>query len=127
MYIKLATKLAKKHNSNNLNVLQYNGSDFPCIPKVDVIFEKGVFERLNKVMVKAYIEKLKEYLSEDGIIIIYFLMEKATNTVFTKRFGDSAYVFWNRKEIEKLLKSNGLKIKELINGEYADYYVCEQL
>ena len=126
-YIRLANKLAKKYNYDNIHFVPYNGSDFPDIPKVDVIFEKGVFERLNDEMVKIYIKKLKEYLNENGIIIIYFLMEKAMNTEFTKRLGNMAYFFWNHNKIENVLKSNNLATKEVINGQYADYYVCEKI
>ena len=103
LYIHIAKKLAKKYNFYNLYFLQYNGIEFPDIPKIDVIFEKGVFERLNKTMVATYVKRLSEYLNKNGIIILYFLMERVKGTEFTKRLGDSAYVFWNHDEIESLL------------------------
>lgn len=108
LYISLAKKLAKKYNFNNLYFLQYNGIEFPDIPKIDVIFEKGVFERLNKTMVATYIKRLSEYLNKKGIIILYFLMERVRGTEFTKKLGDSAYVFWKHDEIESLLGNNGI-------------------
>lgn len=50
-YIRLAMKLAKKYNFNNLHFIKYDGINFPDIPKADLIFEKGVFERLDKTIV----------------------------------------------------------------------------
>jgi hypothetical protein len=44
-------KLAKKYNFNNLHFIKYDGINFPDIPKADLIFEKGVFERLDKTIV----------------------------------------------------------------------------
>ena len=53
-------------------------------------------------------------------------MEKAHGTVFTKRLGDSAYVFWGHNEIQKMLNDTGMRIREIIGGEHADYYLCER-
>ena len=124
-YVRIAEKLAKEYNFNNLHFLRYNGSNFPDIPKVDLIFEKGVFERLNKKLVGSYVENLKGYLDKKGVVILYFLMEKARETEFTKRLGDLAYVFWDHNEIHQMLRDTNLNIKEIIRKEYADYYVCE--
>ena len=124
-YIRVAKRLAERYNFNNLNFLEYDGTIFPDIPKVDLIFEKGVFERLDKTTIRSYVEKLKRYLNENGIIILYFLIKKAQGTEFTKRLGDSAYVFWDDDEIQRMLNEIGLRIKEIIRAEYADYYLCE--
>jgi SAM-dependent methyltransferase len=124
-YIRLAMKLAKKYNFNNLHFIKYDGINFPDIPKADLIFEKGVFERLDKTIVGSYVEKLKGYLNEKGVIILYFLMEKGRGTQLTKRLGDSAYVFWDHNEIQVMLKARDLRIREVIGGEQVNYYVCE--
>jgi SAM-dependent methyltransferase len=126
-YIRIAKKLAKEYNFNNLHFEQYNGSNFPDIPKVDLIFEKGVFERLDKTQISSYVESLRGYLNEKGVIILYFLMEKGRGTEFTKRLGDLAYVFWNQHEIKQMLENTDLSIKEIIEGEYADYYICKPI
>jgi cyclopropane fatty-acyl-phospholipid synthase-like methyltransferase len=125
LYIRLAEKLAKKYNFNNLKFLKYDGFNFPDIPKVDLVYEKGVFERINKILVKSYIERLRSYLNENGIMILYFLMEKARATEFTSKLGDQAYFFWRHDEIQQMLKDASLKIKEVIVGKYSDFYVCE--
>jgi len=125
LYIRLAENLAKKYNFNNLKFLKYDGLNFPDIPDVDLVFEKGVFERIDKTLVKSYIEKLRGYLNENGVMILYFLMEKARATEFTRRLGDQAYFFWEHDEIQQVLKGAGLKIKEVIVRKYSDYYVCE--
>ena len=52
LYIRLAEKFAKKYNLNNLKFLKYDGLNFPDIPTVDLVFEKGVFERIDKTLVK---------------------------------------------------------------------------
>lgn len=124
-YIGIAKKIAERYNISNLNFVEYDGITFPDIPKMDLVFEKGVFERLDKATARSYVEKLKGYLNENGIILFYFLMKKAHGTEFTKRLGDSAYVFWDDNEIRRMLNEIGLRIKEIIRAEYADYYLCE--
>lgn len=125
-YIKLANKLTLKYNFKNLHFLRYDGANFPNIPIVDIILEKSVFERLNKPLVERYIKKLTELLTEGGIIILFFLMERAKGTEITKLLGDSAYVFWNNEEIEQLLKSRNLDIVEVLHTKDADYYICRK-
>ena len=95
------------------------------LPIFDVIFEKGVFERINKNLVSLYIGKLVSYLNSDGFIIIYFLMERAKGTKFTRKLGDSAYTYYNQNEISNMLSKHNLIIKEILNIEYADFYVCQ--
>lgn len=124
-YIRIAKKLAEEYNFSNMNFYKYDGINFPDIPNVDLILEKGVFERLDKTMVRLYIEKLKGYLNKNGFIILYFLMKKAQGTGFTKRLGDLAYFFWDHSEIQKMLNGADLRIREVIGGEHADYYLCE--
>lgn len=58
-------------------------------------------------------------------MILYFLMEKAKGTKFTTKLGDAAYVFWEDGEIKKLLDGNRLKLKEVLNMDFADFYICE--
>lgn len=125
-YIRIANKLASRYGFKNLHFLTYDSVNFPTeITVFDVILEKGVFERLDKSLVGYYITKLTELLKPDGVMILYFLMEKARKTEFTKRLGESAYTFWSHDEVLHLLRDAGLNISEVINAQYADFYVCK--
>jgi hypothetical protein len=95
------------------------------IPTVDLIFELNVFERLEKSLVEKYVKNLITYIKPKGLIILFFLTVRARGTQFTKRLGDSAYVFWSNDEIEKLLKGIKLDIKEVKPWDVADIYICE--
>ena len=126
LYINLAKRLANKYGIKNLKFMKYDGIKFPDLDKVDIVFEKGVFERIPKSLVSYYIGQLKQkYLKDKGIMILYFLMERAKGTRFTKRLGDSAYVFWRDREIKELLEKNGLILMEILNLDFADYYICK--
>ena len=126
LYIRLANKLAKKYTFGNLNFLRYEGNSLPVrIPSADLIFELNVFERLEKSLVEKYVRNLITYLKPRGLIILFFLTVRARETQFTKRLGDSAYVFWSNDEIEKLLKGIKLDIKEIMPWDVADIYICE--
>ena len=126
LYIRLANKIAKKYNFKNLNFFSYDGNNFPEeIPFADVIFELNVFERLDKSSVEKYVLNLIAHLKPKGFVILYFLMDRAKGTEFTKRLGDSSYVFWSSDEIEKLFRTVKLNTKELIIREEANIYVCE--
>ena len=126
LYLRHARKLAEKYGFKNLQFLKYDSINFPInLPMFDVIFEKGVFERINKNLVSLYIGKLVSYLNSDGFIIIYFLMERAKGTKFTRKLGDSAYTYYNQNEISNMLSKHNLIIKEILNIEYADFYVCQ--
>ncbi len=93
--------------------------------KFDVIFEKGVFERLEKDKVAQYISVLKEkYLKDGGTIILNFLMERAKGTKFTERLGDAAYYFWRENEIRKMLEEMKLVVLEIKRFDVEDYYIC---
>ena len=128
LYIKLAKRLANKYRITNLQLMKYDGIKFPDLSKVDIIFEKGVFERIPKSLVSYYIGQLKQkYLKDKGIMILYFLMEKAKGTKFSKRLGDSAYVFWEDGEIKMLLEKNRLKLMEILKLNFADFYISESL
>lgn len=111
-----------------MTFLSYDGNNFPIeVPSIDVIFEFNVFERLEKSLVEKYLLNLLAHLKPNGVIITFFLTDRARGTNFTKRLGDSAYVFWNNNEIEKLLKKVKLNVTELIPWGVADIYVCEHL
>ena len=111
LYIRLAKRLSEKYGIKNLQFMKYNGIRFPDLDKVDIVFENGVFERIDKPLVSYYIGQLKQrYLKDKGIMILYFLMERAKGTEFTRKLGDSSYVFWEDEEIKKLLERNGLKL-----------------
>ncbi len=128
LYIKLARKLSNKYGIKNLEFIKYDGIKFPDLNMVDTVFEKGVFERIPKSLVSYYVGQLKQkYLKDKGIMILYFLMERAKGTIFTQRLGDSAYVFWEDREIKELLEKNSLELMEILNIDFADYYICKSL
>ena len=128
LFIKLANKLKKHYRMSNLSFIKYDGINFPIIHKADVIFEKGVFERIPKPQVKYYIESLKgKYLCDNGVIILYFLMDRAISTKFTELLGNDSYVFWTDVEVKKLLKEANLKVIEVKKLEYADFYICNSV
>lgn len=125
LYIRIANKLALRYSFRNLHFLTYDSVKFPPeITMFDVIIEKGVFERLDKSLVGSYITKLTEHLKPDGVMILYFLMERARKTEFTKRLGDSVYTFWSPDEVLCLLRNARLNPSEVISAQYADFYVC---
>ena len=126
LYIRIANRLKKHYNIQNIEFLNYDGIHFPRLPKADIILEKSVFERIPKSQVRIYINELKDnYLSEDGIMILFFLMDRAKGGELTKRLGDEAYVFWNNSEINQLLEKFSLESIRIISAENADYYVCK--
>lgn len=125
LYLRLANKLKGYYGFSNISFIKYDGFNFPTIPKVDIVFEKGVFERLSKDRVKFYVEQLRrKYLKDNGFLILYFLMNRAMGTIFTKRLGDEAYVFWNQSEIKVFLDNAGLKINDTISLDFSDFYIC---
>lgn len=125
-YIRIAKSLSSRFGFNNLYFYAYDGKNFPEIPKVHVILEKGVFERLPKNYVKYIINTLKEkYLLDDGVMILYFLTSRAKGTDFTKRLGDETYIFWESDEIETMLRNLGLDIVEKLSISVADYFIVK--
>jgi len=126
LYIRIANRLKKHYGINNIKFISYDGDHLPPITKADIILEKGVFERIPQSLVKKYIDQLKNnYLSENGIMILYFLMDKAKGSKFTKRLGDEAYIFWNDLQINRLLEECNLYATSIIKGEFADFYICK--
>jgi len=126
LYIRIANRLKKHYNIQNIKFLSYDGTHFPRLPKVDIILEYHVFERIPKNQVRIYVNELRDnYLSEDGIMILFFLMDRAKGSGLTKRLGDGAYVFWNNSEINQLLEKLNLESIRIISDEVADYYVCK--
>ncbi len=127
-YIRIANKIKNKYHIENLIFMKYNGTNFPNIGKIDIILEKSVFERIPKEKVSFYIGNLKNsYLFSDGIMILFFLMERARNTIFTQRLGNEAYVFWSDSEIRDLLRKQNLSIIEIISWNDGDFYIVKRL
>lgn len=67
LYIRLAKKLAVKYAIKNLRFIKYDGTQFPEIGKVDIVLEKGVFERIPKSLVSIYISELKKKYLKQGV------------------------------------------------------------
>ena len=125
-FIRQAKKLGKMIGANNISFIAYDGKNFPNLPRFDIIFEIGVFERLPKQEVKKYLETLsKNNLKKGGIIVLYFLMDRAKNTIFTRRLGNDAYVYWTTSSIKSLLFACGLEVNNIFSGELSDIYVTK--
>ncbi|MCL6090757.1 MAG: class I SAM-dependent methyltransferase [Candidatus Thermoplasmatota archaeon] len=123
-YCRIAKILTKRFGIQNLLFFRYDGKSFPSLPKFDIIYENGVFERLPKEAVTHYVETLrKDFLSVGGMMILYFLNENAKHIGFTKRLGDSAYVFWTKEEITDLTTRLGLKQIDVHEWPMAYVYV----
>lgn len=125
LFIRIAKKLSKYYCVDNVTFLSYDGKTFPQLPKVDVVIEKGVFERLPRNLVQYYVQSLRQkYLKNHGQMILYFLSERAKNSEFTMRLGDKAYVFWDKASVLKLLTTDlDLELIEVQEWQYADVYV----
>lgn len=128
LYIRLARKLSKFYKVSNLAFESYNGADLPNLHSFDVIFSKGVFERLPKGQVLDYVRSMNGmYLREGGIMILYFLSERALNNPdFIRRLGADAYVTWSHAEIKRALENVGLRIIEAMEWENANVYVAKK-
>ncbi|MEM3795529.1 MAG: methyltransferase domain-containing protein [Thermoprotei archaeon] len=112
LFIFQANKLKKMAGKKNIDFISYDGKKFPMMGKFNSIYSIGVFERIPKNIVVSYIRSLKNYLYENGRMMIYFLSERAKGTIFTKRLGENAYVYWTRKEVEQLIKELNLEIED---------------
>lgn len=125
-YCRIARKLTKRFGINNLQFYQYDGSNFPSLPKFDIVYENGVFERISKNLVAKYVGALKEnFLADRGKMILYFLREDAKRIGFTKRLGDSAYFFWTKDEIVNMTTNLGLKEIDSQTWPMAYVYILE--
>jgi len=126
LYIRIANRLRKYFRINNIKFISYDGEHFPQLPKADIVFEKSVFERIPRSLVKKYINELKfNYLSDNGVMILFFLMDRAKGSEFTKRLGDEAYIFWSGLQINQLLEQCNLYTISIISVKEADFYVCK--
>lgn len=85
-YCRIARKLAARFGVKNLLFYHYDGSSFSDLPKFDIVYENGVFERIPKNLVAKYVRALKEnFLADRGKMILYFLRENAKRIGFTDR------------------------------------------
>ena len=99
LFVHKAKKLSKKFDCNNLTFLSYDGSNFPSLPKFDLIFSVNVFERIKKDIVLDLIPKIVSLGNEDCTYVLFFLNENAQRTEFTKLLGDDSYVYWSHDEL----------------------------
>ena len=120
LFVHGAKRLSRKFNCNNLTFLSYDGSNFPSLPKFDLIFSVNVFERIKKDVVRDLIPKIVSLGSEDCIFVIFFLNENAKETEFTKLLGNDAYVYWSHDELL------GLFSKYDMNVEISEWGMYEQ-
>lgn len=109
-FVRIARRLARRHGVSNLEFLTYNGSDFPDLPPLDLVFSFSVFERIAKQAVDSYMRQIAAVLKTNGHAVLFFLHSGAITAGVTGRLGADAYVFWSRSEIEHLMQRHGLEV-----------------
>lgn len=115
LYIRWAKRLARRFSPTELNFFKLHGTLLPAfLPTVDVIFALGVFERLPKSIVSAYLFSLSSKLKPNGTLLVELLSERAHGTQMTRRLGDDAYVFWTPNEATSTFSNLGLLCKKSI-------------
>jgi SAM-dependent methyltransferase len=125
-YCRIARKLAERFGIKNLLFYHNDGSSFSNLPKFDIVYENGVFERIPKNLVAKYVGALKEnFLADRGEMILYFLRENAKRIGFTDRLGGSAYYYWTKDEIINMITGLGLKEIDLQTWPMAYVYILE--
>jgi len=126
-YIRIARKIADKCGAGNVAFKVYNGKSLFPLGSFDFVFSVGVFERLPKPLVESYVTDLTGSVLSSGHLGLYFLMQRALGTTFTRWLGDSAYTFWTEPEVVRLLHSCGLQPTEKIDwGHFADFWICQR-
>jgi cyclopropane fatty-acyl-phospholipid synthase-like methyltransferase len=109
-YIRIARRLANRFGCHNLRFVSYSGFPLPELGRFDLAFSVGVFERIPKEVVRQYLEWMAQSLVEDGTLVASFLTVDARASPFTHRLGDSAYVFWERTEAERVFEESGIRV-----------------
>ncbi|MEM3289975.1 MAG: methyltransferase domain-containing protein [Candidatus Micrarchaeaceae archaeon] len=110
LFIWQANKLKNLTGKKNIYFIYYTGKIFPMLGKFNSIFSIGVFERISKDDIIYYLTNLKNYLTEDGIMMIYFLTERAKKTAFIKILGEDAYVYCSQDDVKVMAKQLNLEI-----------------
>lgn len=127
LYVREANRIRLSKGIGNVSFVWYNGSDFPSLPRFDVIFEKGVFERLSAGLVNKYIETLaSRFLNEHGIMALYFLSERARGSSFTRWLGDNSYIFWTPESVREMLDGFALRTLQVVRWEFADVFILQR-
>jgi SAM-dependent methyltransferase len=127
-YVKIARRLARKHGFPNLDFVAFDGKELPGLGKFGGVIEIGVFERLPKPYVRNIVKELREKYAEEGTVFaLYFLAGRAKGSEFTRRLGDSAYVFWEDPEVRELLSSADIGVSSVLEWKWANVYVGKAL
>ena len=111
LFVHQAKGLTKKFNCKNLKFFSYDGTNFPRLPKFDLIFSVNVFERIKKDIVYDLIPKIVSLGNEECTYVLFFLNENAKGTKFTEFLGDDAYVYWSYNELAALFSKHNMKVK----------------
>lgn len=127
-YVRLANRLRMARGITNLSFFTYDGEHVP-IPRSfapDVVFEIGVFERISKGKVIDYVKQLRMILEDNGVMILFFLVEHAKDLEFVTKLGERAYVYWTSHELEIIFEGMGLSILEVRDWGFAKVYVLRK-
>ena len=81
----------------------------PIKDKFDVVFSLNVFERIPHDIARKLVIQLFRLVSQEGILVLFFLGERARSTGFVNRLGEDAYSFWSLDELKSLFNSNEFK------------------
>ncbi len=111
-YLRIARRLAEEMGCANLRFWSYDGQNLPGLGTFDLEFSLNVFERVPKERVRRYLRWMAGSLVKGGVMVAFFLSTDARGTAFTRRLGDSAYVFWDRAEAEAAVQESGVQVVE---------------
>ena len=74
----------------------------PIKDKFDVVFSLNVFERIPHDIARKLVIQLFRLVSQEGILVLFFLGERARSTGFVNRLGEDAYSFWSLDELKRI-------------------------
>jgi SAM-dependent methyltransferase len=124
-FIRLARRIGWNSRASNVRFLvsgmKLDGEGI----KFDKIFCLGVFERIPKEKVEAYVRELVSVAVQHGELALYFLSHSSKNTRFTDWLGVNAYVFWSRNEVMGLLQRAGCVVERIIEWPSPGHHVAD--
>jgi cyclopropane fatty-acyl-phospholipid synthase-like methyltransferase len=116
--------MAARDNASlsNAEFRQGNGHDLSGFAdrSVDFVFSLGVFERLPKRNVSAYLREIHRVLVPEGKAYLEFLSSPESRYVRSDGtvWDSSVYTFWDLEDIASEAKDAGLSVESIIQEEH---------
>ena len=112
-FVRIARGIARRIGAENVDfqVIQ-SLEDLHLDTSFDLIFTIGVFERLSEEAVIQVLSRLREILSDSGVIAAYFLSDRARSVEFSRRLGKSAYTYWSYTKVASACLIARLRVAE---------------